>query len=171
MSSEQGKNSLSDDDIERIILWIVSKFTKAFPNVSIEDLVQEGWVAALNAKNTYDSKRAKLSTWVVVNVTGVLKTYIYSGIDESKKRRALEGVSIKCRLPEFIEVVCLKDLLSILKVILSPMAFEVMSYQISTFPSRASKENLSLFFKIGVPDVENLCNEIRYAVKCIQEVT
>ena len=171
MSSEQRKSSLSEDDIERIILWIVGKLTRAFPSISTDDLIQEGWVAALNAKNTYDPKRARLSTWVVANVTGVLKTYIYSRLNESNRRRTLESVNVKCKVPELVETIYVKDLLSILNRILSPMAFKVMSYQISTFPSRTSKENLRLFFGLSMTDVENLCSEVRYAVKCVQEFT
>lgn len=159
---------LSDDDIWRIVFWSLNSL-RLPKSISEEDLVQEGWIAALEAHKTYDpSKGTKLSSWVVVCVKGRLRNHIYLEM-KGNKVASIDELSIEAR-----QQVALSDridyssFLSMLKKILSPASHTVLLLQLSRFPRRMRKEDITRILRISILDLDNLYQEMKGAVKSLK---
>jgi RNA polymerase sigma factor (sigma-70 family) len=66
------------DDVLNIVNYAIGKMRKHW-NISeseIEDLQQDGYLAAIQADRAYDPRRAAWSTWILTRVRGQLKTSI-----------------------------------------------------------------------------------------------
>lgn len=163
---------LSDVEISKIVGWVANKVPH--PDfISFDDLFQEGWVAALSAKKSFDSsKNTKLSTWIVTVVYGTLQCYVS---DQCKKNslpdKFKEESEKRCLYNDLIQDrIDVSLFLSLLKKILSPMAFEILAMQLKLFPKRIERSELSAILSVDLLSVDNLYGELRWAVLAVQKM-
>jgi len=74
-------------DIDNIIRWLAGRMCERFgESISKDDLIQEGWIAAIKAKESYrEGRGTKLTTWITCNVWGALRTIIQEQFLDNRK--------------------------------------------------------------------------------------
>jgi len=156
---------LSDLEIYKIIYWVIGR--KRFPeSIAVEDLVQEGWEAALIAKKTYRSdKGAKLSSWIVTSVSSHLSNFISDEIKRIGKFKQVETLDIEAKRKEVQEGV----LLSILKKVLSPLAFCLLVIRIRTYPLKVKKEDIIQSLNVSSTEVDMILVELRWSIRVVRQ--
>lgn len=72
------KRAHNVSDITRIVNYAVGRMYRywGLSEAEVDDLRQEGYIAAIEADKTYDPRRAAWSTWILRRVQGQLKTSI-----------------------------------------------------------------------------------------------
>jgi len=158
---------VSDSDIFRIIYWAISKCS--YPEtILVEDLVQEAWSAALEAGNSYDPSRGtKPTSWLTTCIICHLKNYIAVEVKQSGKfkqlpeNRELEDHRKK-KPQEYM-------FLSVLKKVVSPLAFCLLVIRIRTYPLRVKREDIVRTLRITPGEVDLVSAELKWGIKTVKQ--
>lgn len=161
-------HTLSDDEISLLVYWTCNGFRRRHPDMSFDDLVEEAWIAALDAKRRFDpTKGAKLSTWIVTTIIGTLKTFISTEISRTSK---LSYTADELEIVDKSDVesdVDLKLYLELMQSVLSPKAFALVSLQMRNSP-RLNRKELSDSLRLSSRDIDNLHVEIKGTIECFR---
>ncbi len=172
-------NDIYNKNTENLLKWIAHRLHGSCVSIiSEDDLVQEGWIAALKAVETYDPSKAKLSSWIVSRAIYAMRT----AIKESKKQvnhlaysqSMIEYVGIEDREEEKIDskVSCVWMLVKLL----SPIAKDLIRLQLTFFARSKGirfirHDDVCKILGVESKDLKGIYNEVKVTLGLIRNAT
>jgi len=162
-------------DIDNIIRWLVNRvYAKAGGAIPKEDLIQEGWVAAIKAQNNYDSTKSKLTTWIVCNVWGSLMAVLHEQFSQTRKLVFVENaIEYDSNMSSDEHDERLLTCLWITEDILSPIAKKLVDLQKDYFLRRRDcvrvmrKADVCKSLNVSSRELIGLYEEIRQGITLV----
>jgi len=163
-------DKVTDDQVTSIAKIIVSlsvDFSKRFPFLVTDDLIQEGWKEVIKYQYHFDENKGKVTSWVYMVVKDILTSFAQKEYNKTQKWDDIEEFpSLQSKNKTTPEMECTyNDLIITLKKVLSPRCFLFME-NLEKNP-RVCLSDLSKELDLSERDVNYLRDELRTTTKHI----
>jgi DNA-directed RNA polymerase specialized sigma24 family protein len=147
----------------KLIGYIASRYHKSFLYIPAEDLFQEGWLAILHKEHRWDPQRGSGTAFITRVVVNKMNNLRRSWLSQTKPGQ------LSVVPPEHIGSCCgeedMREELSVLSKILSPLAWCVLSLKLDALPNRLYAADLCKVLDINVKVCAGINRELRQSLE------